>query len=402
VCDSEKAKAQTWSTPDSAPKLVPCARLRVFEQLSPPCDSWDSRNSVEDRTDLRKRAIDQMNIRRQFHGMMTLGLLLIILSPSVAMKARQSGGGATTDSGLLNDGQLHVVLCGTGSPLPDPNRAEACTSIIAGGEFVLVDTGSGSWRKAVVNNLPAQNLSAILLTHFHSDHIGDLGEALVQSWVAGRNHKINVYGPPGVEQVVEGFAQAYSLDTGYRVQHHGEEWMPRATAGAIAQPIKLKSDDAAALVFERNGLKVTAFKVAHDPASPAYGYRFEYRGRVVVVSGDTARSDNLARHAVGADLLIHDVIAKNLLQMAASNFDQAGNRRRAKLSRDIVTYHASPLEAAAIAASAKVETLVFTHMVPPPNTPQIEQAFTRGVSDIFKGKVVIGTDGMRFDLPPRN
>lgn len=342
-----------------------------------------------------------MNNRRQFRGMMTLGLLLIILSPSVAMKARQSGA-ATTDAGMLNDGQLHVVLCGTGSPLPDPNRAEACTAIIAGGEFVLVDTGSGSWRKVVVNNLPAQNLSAILLTHFHSDHIGDLGEALVQSWVAGRNHKINVYGPPGVEQVVAGFAQAYSLDTGYRVVHHGEEWMPRAGAGAIAQPINLKSNDAAALVFERNGLKVTAFKVEHDPASPAYGYRFEYRGRVVVVSGDTARSDNLARHAAGADLLIHDVIAKNLLQMAASNFDQAGNRRRAKLSRDIVTYHASPLEVAAIAASAKVETLVFTHMVPPPSTPQIEQAFKRGVSDIFKGKVVLGTDGMRFDLLPRN
>jgi ribonuclease Z len=343
-----------------------------------------------------------MNNRWQFHGMMTLGLLLIVLSPCIAITGRQSGGGATTDTGLLNDGQLHVVLCGTGSPLPDANRAQACTAIIAGGEFVLVDTGSGSWRKVAVNNLPAQSLSAIVLTHFHSDHIGDLGEALVQSWVAGRNHKINVYGPPGVEQVVAGFTQAYALDTGYRVQHHGEEWMPRAGAGAIAQPVRLKSDEAAELVFERNGLKVTAFKVEHNPANPAYGYRFEYRGRVVVVSGDTARSDNLARHATGADLLIHDVIAKNLLQMAASNFEQAGNRRRAKMARDIVTYHASPLEAAAVAATAKVETLVFTHMVPPPNTPQIEQAFLRGVSDVFKGKVVLGTDGMRFDLPPRN
>ena len=342
-----------------------------------------------------------MHNRMQSSVMTTLSLLLMCLLPSVTLPARQSGGGAP-DAAWLNDGQLHVVLCGTGSPLPDANRAEACTAIIAGGEFVLIDTGSGSWRKAVVNNLPAQNLSAILLTHFHSDHIGDLGEALVQSWVAGRSHKINVYGPPGVEQVVAGFAQAYSLDTGYRVQHHGEEWMPRAAAGAVAQPVRLKSNEAAALVFERNGLKVTAFKVEHDPATPAYGYRFEYLGRIVVISGDTSRSENLARHAAGADLLINDVIAKNLLQMAASNFDQAGNRRRAKLARDIMTYHASPLEAAEIAALAKVETLVFTHMVPPPNSPQIEQAFPRGVSDIFKGKVVLGTDGMRFDLSPRN
>lgn len=343
-----------------------------------------------------------MNSRRRFCGMITPGLLLFILSSSVAIPLRQSGGGGTTDAGMLNDGQLHVVLCGTGSPLPDANRAQACTAIIAGGEFVLVDTGSGSWRKVAVNNLPAVNLSAVLLTHFHSDHIGDLGEALMQSWAAGRNQKLNVYGPPGVEQVVAGFTQAYALDTGYRVQHHGEEWMPRPAAGAVAQPVRLKRNETAALVFERNGLKVTAFKVEHDPASPAYGYRFEYRGRVVVVSGDTARSDNLARHAAGADLLIHDVIAKNLLQMAASNFDQTGNKRRAKMARDITTYHASPLEAAVIAASAKVETLVFTHMVPPPNSPQIEQALLRGVSDIFKGKVVLGTDGMRFDLPPRN
>jgi ribonuclease Z len=343
-----------------------------------------------------------MNNRWQIRGTMTLAVLLILLSSSVAIPARQAGAGTTTDVGLLNDGQMHVVLCGTGSPLPDATRAQACTAIIAGGEFVLVDTGSGSWRKVAVNNLPAQSLSAILLTHFHSDHIGDLGEALMQSWAAGRNHKLDVYGPPGVEQVVAGFEQAYSLDTGYRVQHHGEEWMPRAAAGAVAQPVRLKGNEAAALVFERNGLKVTAFKVEHDPASPAYGYRFEYRGRVVVVSGDTSKSDNLARHAAGADLLIHDVIAKNLLQMAASNFDQAGNKRRAKMSRDIMTYHASPLEVAAIAASAKVETLVFTHMVPPPNSPQIEQAFLRGVSEIFKGKVVLGTDGMRFDVPPRN
>ena len=181
-----------------------------------------------------------MHNRTQSRVITTLSLLLMLVSSSVAIPARQSGGGVR-DAAWLNDGQLHVVLCGTGSPLPDANRAEACTAIIAGGEFVLVDTGSGSWRKAVVNNLPAQNLSAIVLTRFHSDHIGDLGEALVQSWVAGRNHTIKIYRPPGVEKVVAGFAQAYSLDTGYRVQHHGEEWMPRAAAGAVAQPIRLKA-----------------------------------------------------------------------------------------------------------------------------------------------------------------
>ncbi len=301
----------------------------------------------------------------------------------------------------FDDGQLHVVLCGTGSPLADANRAQACTAILAGNEFVIVDTGSGSWRKVASNNLPAQSLSAVLLTHFHSDHIGDLGETLVQSWIAGRTTKLNVYGPPGVEKVVAGFAQAYALDTDYRVLHHGEEMMPRAAAGAIAQTIKLKSDETAADVFERNGLKVLAFKVNHDPVTPAYGYRFEYKGRVVVISGDTAKSDNLANHAAGADLLIHDVLAKNLLQFAAASFEKSGNKRRAKMANDIISYHTSPTEAAEVAATAKVETLVFTHLVPAVN-PQTEPAFTRGVSEIFKGRVVIGNDGMRFDLPPKS
>ena len=308
---------------------------------------------------------------------------------------------ASNAQNTFDDGQLHVVLCGTGSPLADANRAQACTVILAGSEFVIVDAGSGSMRKVASNNLPMQNLSAILLTHFHSDHIGDLGEAMMQSWAAGRTQKLNVYGPPGVEKVVAGFMQAYALDTDYRVLHHGEETMPRSAAAAIAQPIKLKSDDAAALVFERNGLKVLAFKVNHDPVTPAYGYRFEYKGRVVVISGDTAKSANLAKHAVGADLLIHEVIAKNLVEFAAKNFEKSGNKRRAKMASDIINYHTSPTEAAEVAATAKVETLVFTHLVPAV-IPQTEPVFTRGVSEIFKGKVVIGNDGMRFDLPPRN
>ena len=308
---------------------------------------------------------------------------------------------ASNAQNTFDDGQLHVVLCGTGSPLADANRAQACTVILAGSEFVIVDAGSGSMRKVASNNLPMQNLSAILLTHFHSDHIGDLGEAMMQSWAAGRTQKLNVYGPSGVEKVVAGFTQAYALDTDYRVLHHGEETMPRSAAAAIAQPIKLKSDDAAALVFERNGLKVLAFKVNHDPVTPAYGYRFEYKGRVVVISGDTAKSANLAKHAVGADLLIHEVIAKNLVEFAAKNFEKSGNKRRAKMASDIINYHTSPTEAAEVAATAKVETLVFTHLVPT-LIPQTEPAFTRGVSEIFKGKVVIGNDGMRFDLPPRN
>jgi ribonuclease Z len=305
------------------------------------------------------------------------------------------------DTAMLKDGQMHIVLCGTGSPLPDATRASACTAVIAGGEFVLIDTGPGSWRKAALSNLPTAALSAVLLTHFHSDHIGDLGETITMSWGNGRRQRLDVYGPPGVERVVAGCAQAYAQDVDSRVAHHGEQAMPRAAAGATAHAVTITKPDEAALVFERNGLKITAFSVAHDPARPAYGYRLEDRGRVVVITGDTAKSANVAKHAAGADLLIHDALAGDLLRLAADNFARNGDERRAKLSRDIMTYHASPLEAAETTAAAKVETLIFTPLVPPPVNQMIEQAFLRGVSNVFSGKVVIGKDGMRFDLSPR-
>lgn len=328
--------------------------------------------------------------------MKKIALFFLVVISSVA-----NGQAPVSGDALLSDGQMHVVLVGTGSPLTDATRAAACTAVIAGGEFVLIDTGPGSWRKLTTLNLPQQAVSAVLLTHFHSDHIGDLGETTTMSWVAGRTKPLEIYGPPGVEKVIAGFAQAYALDVDYRVAHHGEKYLPRAAAGALAKPIPLKKPDEAALVFERNGLKITAFQVAHDPVKPAYGYRLEYRGRVVVISGDTAKSANLAQHATRADLLIHDVLAKNLIELGANNFERSGQARRAAMARDIVTYHASPTEVAAIAAAANVETLVFTHLVPPPTTPLVEQAFTQGVSELFKGKVVLGKDGLRFDLTPK-
>src|SRR5262249_35168325 len=186
---------------------------------------------------------------------------------------------------LLKSPDLRVVLGGTGTPLPDPARAGACTAVLAGGEFVLVDVGPGSWETVDLANLPTAGLSAILLTHFHSDHIGDLGEAVTQSWIAGRTSPLDVYGPPGVEQVVGGFAQAYALDAAARVTHHGEGHMPAAAGRAISHEVAMPDGDAAALVFDRNGLRVTMFRVDHAPVVPAVGYRFDFGGRSVVVSG---------------------------------------------------------------------------------------------------------------------
>lgn len=306
------------------------------------------------------------------------------------------------DESVLTSPDLQVVICGSGSPLADPDRAAPCTAVIAGGEFVLVDAGPGSWEVLDLANLPLAHLSAVLLTHFHSDHIGGLGEALTQSWIAGRTAPLPVYGPEGVGRVVEGFRAAYASDVDYRVAHHGDAWMPRAASGAEAHEVALgDAPDASAVVLERNGLVVTMFRVDHDPVRPAVGYRFDFAGRSVVVSGDTKKSTSLIAHAKGADILVHESLQPDLIRRASAAAARLGRERVAKLANDIVDYHTSVVEAAEVARDAGAGTLVLTHLVPGPNNFITRRLFLAGVSDVYSGKVVIAEDGMRFALPPK-
>ena len=307
------------------------------------------------------------------------------------------------DRSMLTSPDLQVVLCGTGSPLPDKDRAGPCTAVIAGGQVVLVDVGPGSWETLDLAGVPTGALSAVLLTHFHSDHIGDLGEAMTQSWIAGRAQPLDVYGPTGTAEVVNGFTQAYRADAGYRTLHHGEEYMPHAAAPAVPHEIPLgDAQDADALVFDRNGLRVTRFRVHHDPITPSVGYRFDYKGRSVVVSGDTAKSVGVATHAKGADLLIHEALNNEMMGRISDVAGRVGQARIGKMAHDTLNYHTSPVEAAELARDAGVPTLVFTHVVPGPRNALMRWMFVSGVSDVYDGEVVIGEDGQRFALPPKS
>ena len=307
------------------------------------------------------------------------------------------------DTALLESPDMTVVLCGTGSPLADPDRAGACTAVVAGGQLVMVDAGPGAWETLDLTKLPTGALSAVLLTHFHSDHIGDLGEAITQSWIAGRQQPLDVYGPPGTKQVVDGFVSAYAHDADYRTLHHTEALMPRAAAPAVAHELALgEAADAETVVFDRNGLKVTMFRVLHDPVTPAVGYRFDYRGNVVVVSGDTAKSASVAKQAAGADLLIHEALNRDMMGRVSGIVAKLGNPRLGQMAHDTLNYHTSPVEAAELARDAKVKTLVFTHVVPGPRNAIMRRMFLDGVDDTFDGEVVLGEDGQRFTLPPKS
>jgi ribonuclease Z len=307
---------------------------------------------------------------------------------------------ANAPDSLFADDGLRVLLCGTASPLPHVSRAKACAAVFAAGKFWVVDTGPGSWNKLALLRVDPARIGGVLLTHFHSDHIGDLGELNLNTWVAGRPGALEVYGPPGVERVVAGFQEAYALDTGYRVLHHGADFLPpeRAIMEAHAIPGPADSGESA-LVLDRDGLRITAFPVHHDPVKPAYGYRFDYKGRSVVVSGDTAKSESLVAAARGADVLLHEAQANHLVAMIGEAGKAGGRPRVAKIMGDIPSYHTSPVEAAEEANAAGVKLLVLYHLTPPPRNGFMERVFTRGVSDVRKSDWLLADDGLVVELP---
>src|ERR1043166_8570988 len=202
-------------------------------------------------------------------------------------------------SALLAPNALRVLLCGTASPIPSARRAEACTAVFAGGRMWIVDTGPGSWRTLALRRIRGEAIGAVFYTHLHSDHIGELGEFNLQTGAAGRAGPLRVFGPDGVAELVHGFAEAYAADTRFRVAHHGAALLPPERAAMIPTTVSLEGAPAVR-VFDEEGVVVTAFAVVHDPVKPAFGYRFDYGGRSVVVSGDTAPSPNLVTQAHGA------------------------------------------------------------------------------------------------------
>lgn len=297
----------------------------------------------------------------------------------------------------LPDG-LHVILCGTGSPLPDPDRSGPCTLVLAGKQLFLVDAGSGAGRRIGEMSIQLGRIDATLLTHFHSDHIDGLGEVLLLRWAAsGRKQPMPVYGPEGVDKVVSGFNTAYTADYGYRIAHHGADIMPRSGAGGRAMIIA--SGDGPQAVYNRGGVKISAFSVKHDPVSPALGYRFDYKGRSVVISGDTAPTASVSRACNGCDVLVHEVLNPAMVGVISRTAAEHDDKRIAKIMSDIPGYHSAPVAVVGIAKRGGARMLVFTHIVPRMPSRLLHPYFLRGVAEVYDGKVVMGEDGMRISLP---
>ena len=306
---------------------------------------------------------------------------------------------ATPRTDIYADDAMRVLICGSASPLPHPTRARPCTAIFAAGKMWVVDVGPGSWNHVGGWRIPAERIGAVLLTHFHSDHIGELGEWNLQSWVAGRPAPLQVIGPEGVQSVVAGFNEAYALDHEYRVVHHGAGFNVPELGLMEAAPVAFASGATSAVVHDADGLRITAFLVDHRPIVPAVGYRFDWRGRSVVVSGDTVKNANLIRVAKDADVLVHEAQANHLIALIGEAATELGRTRPAQIMHDIPSYHTTPVQAAEVANEAGVRLLVLYHLNPSPPNAFIERVFVRGMDAVRPKGWMLSDDGTLVELP---
>ena len=278
---------------------------------------------------------------------------------------------------------IEITLLGTGSPIPDPNRAGPSTLVRAGGQVFLVDCGRGVLQRAAAVGVGAGGLTALLLTHLHSDHIGDLGDLLITRWIttfAPDPTPLPIIGPPGTAETVEAMLKAFGHDIGYRIAHH---------ADLTAPPAVEVHEYTEGMVWDRDDVSIRVAPTDHRPVAPTIGFRIESGPTSVVLAGDTVPCASLDELAAGASALVHTVIRKDLVA-------QIPQQR----IRDICDYHSSVEQAAATAARAGVGTLVMTHYVPPLVPGQEDQWRALAASE-FSGQIELGDDLHRIEVGAR-
>jgi ribonuclease Z len=281
---------------------------------------------------------------------------------------------------------FRVTLLGTGVPTPRPERFGPSTLIEAGEQKLLVDAGRGATIRLYQIGVPIGRIDVVLLTHYHSDHTVGIPDLWLTGWLqshfATRTKPFRVIGPAGAKTLMSHLERAYALDVKIRME---DERLP---AEGVA--VEVEEFDGDCTVYEKDGLRVIAFEVDHGAAiKPAYGYRFEYGGRVVVISGDTRYCENVVKFGIGADLLIHEVAIVRP-ELASEPFIQR-----------IMAHHTTAREAGTIFERTKPKLAAFTHLV----FPATEQIPPASVDELiaetrktYRGPLEVGEDLMSFEI----
>jgi ribonuclease Z len=232
--------------------------------------------------------------------------------------------------------------------------------------------------RAAAAGSSAGALRGLFLTHLHSDHTTDLNDVFTSRWVMSfQPSPLHVFGPPGTAELLRATEAMLEFDTGYRLAHHADlTWRPTAEV----------TESERGAVLEQGGVHVTAAPTDHAPVRPTVGYRIEEDGAAVVIAGDTVPCAGLDELCAGADVLVHTVVRRDLIEPLGL----------ARLT-DVLDYHSSVQDAARTAARNGIGTLVLTHLVPAPQ-PSAEEEWVALAKEHFGGTVVVARDLLSLEV----
>lgn len=277
-------------------------------------------------------------------------------------------------------GASRLILLGTGGgPRPRKTNSASAQVIVVNEMAYVVDCGDGVARQLVLAGVPLPTLRHVFLTHQHSDHNADYGNLILLAWTAGLRTRVDSWGPPPLEEMTRLFMEMNSYDIRTRIQDEGRTALqPLVHAHELTE---------GGLIFEDENVRVTATLVDHPPVVPAFGYRFDAHDRSIVISGDTAPSENLIQLARGADVLVHDAFYP-----AAIDRLVAGVLNAPTLKQSILSHHTSAEDAGRVAQTAGVKTLVLSHLVPPEDPTVTDQMWIDAAGAHFDGEIIVGKD----------
>ena len=275
--------------------------------------------------------------------------------------------------------KTQIILLGTGTPYPDPNASGPATAVIVGKRVFLFDAGAGVMRRVNAAGLPISGPEAVFITHLHSDHTLGYADVILTSWIMRRVSPLPVYGPGGLRSMTQHLLAAYAQDI--RIRTYGLERELRGGYRVKVHEIK------AGVVYERDGVRITAIPVPHGSWKEAYAYRVDTPDRSIVISGDTRPSEALVRAAHGVDVLVHEVYSP--LHLAPEN--RPGGKYWPRYMRE---FHTSDVQLGALASRAQPKLLILTHVIRFGSSDDDLLAGVRAGG--FSGPVRVGKDLERY------